>query len=543
MYCTTFKHPWKSYKKRDFSIAWAGRIDDWTSLLKVTRDWASHKVSVTEAINEIVNAQYSCFGLVVETETHCLAIADQVRSYPIYYVDFDSQIFLGMELSSPSLQRFTCNQDKDATLEFLLCGYVLGNRTLFQKINVLRAGELLSIDKSSGKVVVHRYFRYLPQKTSPIDESNLIKAFGDVLDCVFERIIHHANNRPIWLPLSGGVDSRLILCKLVEQGYKNVTAFSYGVNHNHEIKRAKKVANALGVRWLCVPSEVRNLRQLYQSETRKAYTDYAYGGHAVPVWMDFEALNWLVNHQKIPTDAIIINGYSGDFVFGGHIPSQLATEPKVSTLVNKLIEKHCSHFKSTLLNDTKQRIENEIIEELNATFGAECSTDSLCAFIEYWDWQERQVKAVVNGQRLYEVFGFDWLLPFWDKALLDFWETVPVPLRLNQNLHTSYLKKYDYKGLFQNLRSPDQLWTPKWRWVPLAGKLLEFAFGNEKKLEFYESMFYFGVHRFQLGLFGREKYNQTYRELRRPYVVPLGAMAQLDDVSLSYPEIVYPSND
>ena len=67
------------------------------------------------------------------------------------------------------------------------------------------------------------------------------------------------------------------------------------------------------------------------------------------------------------------------------------------------------------------------------------------------------------------------------------------------------------------------------------GKLLELMGGRTRKASFYEKMYYFGYHRFQLGLFGRKRYNQTYQMLRRPYVVPLATLALLDELALSYP--------
>ena len=58
-----------------------------------------------------------------------------------------------------------------------------------------------------------------------------------------------ANNRPIWVPLSGGLDSRLILCKLHESGYKNLNSFSYGLKNNSESLIAKYVSKSLNINW------------------------------------------------------------------------------------------------------------------------------------------------------------------------------------------------------------------------------------------------------------------------------------------------------
>ena len=535
MYVDYIKYPWITHTESSFSISFAGQIDDFREIISATKQWLLADTSLANTTRTLIRGQSSCFGLIVENETHCLAIADQVRSYPIFYGRTNAEIVLGTDLTHPSIQRLCSHQDDTATEEFLLCGYVLGNKTLFNDLSILRAGESLLIDKRNWSINTCCYYSYLPKHDVHQELEPLVKILGDTLDTVFQKVIRQANNRPIWVPLSGGVDSRLILCKLVEHGCKNVTCFTYGINHNHEMKRARLVAKTLDVPWLQIPSQTRKLRNLYQSKQRKGYTDYAYGGHAVPVWLDFEAVTWLVQNNHLTKDAIIINGYSGDFIFGGHIPEKLTYDPSVETLVNSLLAKHCSHFKSNVLSKTYQTIKDNLVVDLKDHAGENPSLNSLCTFLEHWDWQERQVKAVVNGQRLYEYYNLDWLLPLWDRSLVDFSQTIPLPLRVNQKLHIQYLRDYDFMGLFKDLRSADQLWTPLWRWIPAAGKLLETCLGEKTKFGFYEHMYYFGFHRFQLGLFGKKQYYRSYRALRRPYVVPLAAIAQLDDLSLKYP--------
>ena len=70
-----------------------------------------------------------------------------------------------------------------------------------------------------------------------------------IIDNIFENIINKANNRPIWIPLSGGLDSRLVLCKLHEKGYTNLNCFSYGLKNNSECLIAEKIAKTLNIRW------------------------------------------------------------------------------------------------------------------------------------------------------------------------------------------------------------------------------------------------------------------------------------------------------
>ena len=528
--------PWQAIIKQDLTACWAGEIENWESISALHA--ATSTAQIQELVEKFLVGQNSCFGLIVETPNFFFALVDHIRSYPIFLLKGPVGPVLCTDVRSQFFQSSTQDsQDPLRTEEFLLCGYVPREATLFKNITMLQAGQSVTIEKRNQKTRFLRHFRYFPGNPTSLSAGQLITQFNNLLDNVFERVCSRAKGKPIWVPLSGGLDSRLILCKLVEHNYHNITAFSYGLNHNSDMERAKVVAKELGVRWIRCPSKVNQLTSLYASKERKAYTDYAWGAHAVPVWMDFEAINYLRGHQLLPHDSLMINGYSGDFLFGGHIPTVLTSQPTISTLISLIISKHCSHFESSKLNNAQARIIRGIKEELDELVDPSTSdVESLCSFYEYWDWQERQAKAVVNGQRLYDHLGLKWALPLWDKTLVDFWMRVPLDLRYGQRLHIEYLQQYNFRNQFRSLRSRDQLWPPLLRWLPVFGKLLELLSSRKVKLYFYDSMYFFGFHRFQLGLFGASRYRQTHKFLRRPYVVPIAAIEQLEDLSLSYPE-------
>ena len=166
-------------------------------------------------------------------------------------------------------------------------------------------------------------------------------------------------------------------------------------------------------------------------------------------------------------------------------------------------------------------------------FGELVDQEKICALYENWDWKERQVKAVVNGQRVYEYFGLDWCLPFWDLDLMNFWATVPVEQKYQQLLHVTFLKEYDFRGAFTKLRSSNELWMPHWKWMPYVATILGSIAGRNTKQQFYEYMFYFGYFRNQLGLFGFDVYRHLYKQLRRPRVVPIAAIYRLNELNLS----------
>jgi asparagine synthase (glutamine-hydrolysing) len=528
--------PWHLHTYPAASCYGAGQFDKLDNLVRQVSGVNLTKIVIEKRMIEWLEDQNSCFGLIIETSNFIIAASDQIRSYPIFvHEKKEGAISVGTSFPSINEVPHPLSQNHEATEEFLLCGYALGKKTIFREISILPAGNLLVYNKQDGAVVTKSYFQYVPDLSGEASEALLLTQFGTILDKIFGEIVRNSLGRPIWIPLSGGLDSRLILAKLVEHGHSNLTAFSFGLRGNHEIRRARKVANKLGVKWLNLPSRVHQLTKLYSSTDRRRYSNLCFSGQSSPIWLDFEAIYILKTRAMIPNDALIINGFSGDFLFGGHIPDELVKSPRLETLSDYIIAKHCSHFTSDHFERCTTAIRDQLLGEYEEIFGLRADVNSLCSFYEYWDWKERQVKAVVSGQRLYDAFHLDWRLPFWNKELMDFWRTIPLSFKLSQSLHLTYLQKYNFRGVFDKLRSTNQLWTPGWRWVPVVGFITNILFGSQHKVRFYERLYYYGFHRFQLGLFGKRLFLSTYRYLRRPYVVPLSAFTCLKENDLWAP--------
>ncbi len=524
---------WRFKQNNDVSIWTAGDIQIWPELLKL--EVASISCLLPK-IRLLLKRQFACFGLVIQMTEGVIAVVDQVRSQPIFFSESEDALVIGANVTDLLALRSSYEIEQESIEEYLLCGYVLGTNTLVKGIKQLRPGEFISLSYDEFVVRHERYFRYLPVSQNRIETTKSISdwsaEFGQVLNRVFERTLRLTEDRPIWIPLSGGFDSRLVLCKCLEFGYRNIATFSYGVRNNHEIRMARKIARQLNVPWYSVPSKLKQLRHLYTSKTREDYSRFSGDFHAVPSYLDFEAVYKLRKDLKIPDNAIVINGYSGDFLFGGHIPESLNQQPDFENLVEALIEKHCSLFSTSPLNMVQLRLRKKIASELDAEVVDKGGREELCAGYEYWDWQERQAKAVVNAQKVYEFFGLDWLLPLWDRELMDFWATVPLDLRLGQRLHGSYLREYNFNGAFNFPRSRNELWTPSLSFIPLIGKLIEWTANSKSKEEFYERSFYFGYFRNQLGLFGYREYMKYWPKTRRPRVVPIAAIHLLKEMDM-----------
>ena len=486
----------------------------------------------SNSIVDFLHSQNTHYAFILVTPQTIFAATDQVRSIPVYYY-YENSLF-HISNSARTLRSITDTREVhlESLEEYLLSGYVHQDRTLYKSLMTVSAGQLLEFDRQHSKLSINQYFAYLPSnpKCSAIDSA--IHDFGTTLDEIFSELVTSINDRPVWVPLSGGLDSRLVLCKLIEHGCKHVTAFTYGNKFSHEMKMARHISELLCVHWLGLPSTPGNLTTLYRSSIRNEYADYSDGLHMTPVLLDFEGLYKIKKRSLVDSDTIIINGYSGDFLFGGHIPETLAFSPSLNNITKHLVDKNCSHISTPNIKGPKARVFENILTQLS---DLNCDTSAAtlsCSLYEHWDWKERQSKAVVNGQRLYEFFNLGWRLPFWDKRLLSFWSSVPVHLKINQLLHLRYLKQYNYRGAFSSLRSTNQIW-PRWsRWIPYAGLPIQLVGNRKHKENFYEYMFYHSYFNYQLRLFGRREYNNVFQYTRRPRVIPLAAINRLKELGI-----------
>jgi asparagine synthase (glutamine-hydrolysing) len=91
----------------------------------------------------------------------------------------------------------------------------------------------------------------------------------------------------------------------------------------------------------------------------------------------------------------------------------------------------------------------------------EVGADADHGMYELVEYQERQAKFVVSGQRVYEFYGYDWRLPLWDNAYCDFFERMPLSAKINQSLFREVLEEANWGGVWRPLL-PRKYETPAW---------------------------------------------------------------------------------
>jgi len=487
------KYKWKTIKLNNYIVHYIGSIKE---LNPIIQDIDNRSDSLSYNDIDILLDNFMIPGAVImESSKYIIAFVDHVRCYPIFYTNTGDFIISN---SARKLRNLIKNKrdysfDERSLKEFTMSGYVTGYSTLIRGLNQFQSGERLILIKEFNSLDVKRYYRYTPQPDLSKSDDEWIEELDVVMNNVTMRMIDRADNRPIRVTLSAGLDSRVLVCKLNEFKYKFLECFSYGPKWNWEARGARKVAKRLNIPWSQINLSHKKSYNLFWKPGRREYWDFSDGLSSLVNYQEFFPLCVIKKNNNISDNVILINGQSGDFITGGHIPkSLLVKEANIEIMLDEIIKKHYSLWKNILTEDRLNFIKEKILSLMEISLDDKLSSTELIALYEQWEYEERQVKWVVQGQRAQDFFGYDWQMPLWDIELVKFYEKVPVHLKIDQNLYKLWLEKWNYKGLFIDFN------PIVWRWpgvsivvVPIA-KIIGIFLGKKRKKSWYELFYYWG---------------------------------------------------
>ena len=510
------KKPWKETIYDGFSVHFVGSCNKWSEIFSLL------KVKDFNAVTDLLNQENGCYGFIIQSEEFIFASVDHICSTPIYYSDNSISNCVYELQKNANLSEV----NRLAVKEFCMTGYCTGNQSLYEGLFMLQAGQSIFIAANSTRNIrdnpkIIQNYSYLPDIDKSPNIEHTKSKLSSVIDSIFKELVAQLDGRAVLLPLSGGLDSRLVLTKLLEHGHNNIISFSYGSKGNGEAVIAKKIAEKLGVKWLDIPSE--NPKALYESDICKDFENFVDGLSIVPSYLDFEALYMLSQRDDIPKDGVIINGQTGDFIAGAHIPKTLLNN---NANIDDVIEEIAKiHYRQRLDILADKSVIRASIENYNGYPPP--------ALFEFWEWKERQAKAVMVGQRSYDFFGYDWLLPLWDKRLVDYFATVPYELKSERKLMVEYLKDYDFKGVFTDNYPEITPWPKGRSWIKFISRIFGVIAGAKAKESCYARLYYFSNYHNQFALFGYKKYLSRYKKTQR--FVGQAAMQWLEERGIKAP--------
>ena len=421
-----------------------------------------------DEISSFIESIDGHFAIVVHKDDFTFIAVDKIRSTPLFFTKIKDNFFIDSDPKNlVNLNSFDKIIEENARLEIAMSGFVIGNKTIYNNLHSLKAGEIVIFQGNSYEYL--QYYKYFGEIINKSFEDYL-KELSEVTLNIFRKMLNKIGDRQIIIPLSAGNDSRLVASILKHLGAKNVKCYSYGTPANFEVKIAKIISQKLDYEWKFIPLTHKSEKFFYASKDYKKYLDYSETYCSVPYIQSLSTVKYLKNINWINDDAIFINGFSGDFISGGHINLNILDASKLENIefrkeniLSQLIEKHFSlwgYLKTDLnKNNLKVNLWNEIVEGCSDI--QKNSNDHL--LYEYSEFIDRQSKYVISGQRIYEYYGYDWRLPLWNDEYLLFWQKVPLNYKLKQKLYIEMLKKNNFGNVWgDDIPVNKKQITPKW---------------------------------------------------------------------------------
>lgn len=299
----------------------------------------------------------------------------------------------------------------EATTVFRHTAFSLEDATLLQSVWDVQVGSVMYL---GDRPETRFYFCHRFADDRIDDPSEYAGVFARATDVVMERLLDQVGGRQLVVPLSGGLDSRMMMAWLHKLGAKNVLAFSYG-KPNAEGGIAQAVAEDMGYPYTFVEYDPREMRRVWESDESESFIRTCWSGTSLPHVQDWWALNRLVATDRLDGDAVFLPGHT--IVGAMHDDGLLGTEPAATDLAGALAHHHGNlqgQYRTFKNNPSFVRSVRESMRQVQFD-----GTDrGIHELFEWYNFKERQAKYINNSLRAYEHFGFSWALPFYD---LEFW--------------------------------------------------------------------------------------------------------------------------
>lgn len=376
------------------------------------------------------------FSIIVRRPDCIWAAVDISRSMPIYFSTDGSIISDSGEHIRQELGIDKEYTDPLRMFEMLQTASVVGNNTVYKEIRQLNMGQALEVTEHG--VRLETYFKHWAE-TADISEQTAMDSLKDVSSDMIKQIINVVDGRPIVLSLSGGYDSRYVACLLKSHGVENVSCYTYGAADSFESRQSKIVADALGYRWACVEHTNELIKDILSDEN-KPYFDMC-NEHDYTIYLqNFVAVKQLHNNGWFYPNSVFLTGLCHDMPTGCYVkPLDDYRKYELSSqgVARYIIEQY--YVRYPLIPAIRAEYEKEVVNSIELL---QIPLNDYRDFIKVVDCITTgydHSRQFLSMNRVHEYFGYEWLLPCWDKNLLSYWYSLPPAMRIKQNHYEKWL--------------------------------------------------------------------------------------------------------
>ena len=369
---------------------------------------------------------------------------DRLRSWPLFWsledglsgaqrlVISDDATLMREAVSAPRL-------DARARREFLDAGFVTGSDTLLAGIHQTEQGTVVRIDRTTGRVrtINHSVARFSEETDAVVDPEEFSDLLCEALDVVLGRVLAELDRRPgtprLVIPLSGGLDSRLLVAWLtLHDALDRAVAFTYGRPGAREVEISRKVAQAVGLEWHAVDYDPAVLREAWQTREAADFLKDSYTLGALPHIQDWWALRTLLARGTVRPGDVVLPGHT---IVGNMHDGPPATRSQVA----KAIIAHHQELQGEQSKAWADPYRAGKVKDFLALRPFTGSPRDVQSILESYNVRERQTKYINNSVRAYEHLGLEWALPMLDVEFWDAWHRGAVELTATRDFYAVFI--------------------------------------------------------------------------------------------------------
>ena len=323
--------------------------------------------------------------------------------------------------------------------QFRAAGYTLGERTLLDDVQHVQAGHHVAIELADGACsdIAPTFQRPEAERFTTSDEADV--ALVSALDRVFSDALQRNSGRRLVVPLSGGLDSRLLVAWLRRLGCDDVLTFSYGRSGSSELRTSQHIAEDFGYEWTSVSLVPEEVTRAWSGPDAARFIEFAWGATSLPHVQDWFALQRLLAERKIEPGDVVLPGHT---VIGNlHNESVLhAASMDREVLVKSLTQAHLNldgrwkkAFRDPDLGGFVRSFVASTLEGDSPQHWADAQ--------ELFNVTERQSKYIDNSMKAYEALGLGWELPMLDAPMWSFAGRLPLELSEGRNWYRTFVER------------------------------------------------------------------------------------------------------
>ncbi len=402
--------------------------------------WASTGPSEHPPLTALRNGNFDSinanWAAVLVSNDELVLVEDVVRSHPLFYARVEGRWVVTdrPELMRQRLPHWQRNERQASV--FPLIGYALNEETLVQGVSSVEAASRVGLPRESSEPST--LFWGIPQYAAQSvgDAERFERLYLEAIESDFRELLARVQARQLVVPLSGGVDSRLVAALLKKLGAENVLAFTYGMRGSPEVKVSKSVADALGIPWIFIEFDLARAHRAWFSEESASFRADTWSASALPHIQDWFALREAARLTLFQPGAVVVPGHTA--VGAMHNEELLAGNASGKEVARAIADHHFLGRPSTRALEKNQEFRRAIKRTAEQVPPGPRRVQS---FVEWFNVRERQAKYINNSMSAYEHFGWDWALPLYWPRSLDAWLSGSESLTATRGWYRSFVDR------------------------------------------------------------------------------------------------------